>query len=77
MSNTFGKAFSAKEPLRQSLLMVKWHPSWQPWISEGNDVELGKHIKEYRTARGMSQEDLAQRIYVTRQTVSGWGTEGV
>ena len=57
--------------------MVKWHPALQPWISEGNDVELGKHIKEYRTARGMSQEDLAQRIYVTRQTVSNWGTEGV
>ncbi|PNV64628.1 transcriptional regulator [Rubneribacter badeniensis] len=55
--------------------MVKWHPSWQPWISERNDVELGKHIKEYRTARGMSQEDLAQRIYVTRQTVSNWETD--
>ena len=38
-------------------------------------MELGKHIKEYRTARGMSQEDLAQRIYVTRQTVSNWETD--
>ncbi|OUO87999.1 transcriptional regulator [Gordonibacter sp. An230] len=38
-------------------------------------MELGKHIKEYRTARGMSQEDLAERIYVTRQTVSNWETD--
>ena len=52
--------------------MVRWCPTWQPWISEGNDVELGKHIREYRTACGLSQEDLAERIYVSRQTVSNW-----
>ncbi|HIY83169.1 MAG TPA: helix-turn-helix domain-containing protein [Candidatus Rubneribacter avistercoris] len=40
-------------------------------------MELGKHIREYRTQRGMSQEDLAARVYVSRQTVSKWGTEGV
>lgn len=55
--------------------MVRWCPTWQPWISEGNDVELGKHIKEYRTERGLSQEDLAARIYVSRQTVSNWETD--
>ena len=52
--------------------MVRWCPTWQPWVSEGNDVELGKHIREYRTACGLSQEDLAERIYVSRQTVSNW-----
>ena len=35
-------------------------------------MELGKHIKEYRLERGLSQEDLAARIYVSRQTVSNW-----
>ena len=35
-------------------------------------MELGKHIREYRTACGLSQEDLAERIYVSRQTVSNW-----
>ncbi|HIW75353.1 MULTISPECIES: helix-turn-helix transcriptional regulator [Gordonibacter] len=38
-------------------------------------MELGKHIKEYRTERGLSQEDLAERIYVSRQTVSNWETD--
>ena len=52
--------------------MVRLCPTWQPWVSEGNDVELGKHIREYRTACGLSQEDLAKRIYVSRQTVSNW-----
>lgn len=38
-------------------------------------MELGKHIREYRTQRGMSQEDLAARVYVSRQTVSNWETD--
>lgn len=38
-------------------------------------MELGTHIKEFRTERGMSQEDLAARIYVSRQTVSNWETD--
>lgn len=38
-------------------------------------MELGSHIKEFRTERGMSQEDLAARIYVSRQTVSNWETD--
>ncbi len=28
--------------------------------------------RTYRTARGLSQEDLARSIYVSRQTVSSW-----
>lgn len=38
-------------------------------------VELGKHIKRYRTERGLSQEDLAAKIFVSRQTVSNWETD--
>ena len=35
-------------------------------------MELGSHIKEHRTELGLSQDDLAERIYVSRQTISNW-----
>ncbi|MBX9033483.1 helix-turn-helix domain-containing protein [Gordonibacter massiliensis (ex Traore et al. 2017)] len=38
-------------------------------------MELGIRIKQHRTARGLSQEDLAGKIYVSRQTVSNWETD--
>lgn len=37
-------------------------------------MELGAHIKEHRTKQGLSQDDLAERIYVSRQTISNWET---
>ena len=37
-------------------------------------MEIGKQIQKYRAAVGMSQEELADRIYVTRQTLSNWET---
>lgn len=38
-------------------------------------MELNKQIKKYRTNMDMSQEELAEKIYVTRQTVSNWENE--
>lgn len=38
-------------------------------------MELGIRIKQHRAARGLSQEDLAGKIYVSRQTVSNWETD--
>lgn len=35
-------------------------------------MELGNQIKKYRTGMQLSQEELADQIYVTRQTVSNW-----
>lgn len=35
-------------------------------------MELNKQIKKYRTIMNLSQEDLAQKVYVTRQTISNW-----
>lgn len=35
-------------------------------------MELGKQIKKYRDELGISQEMLAERIYVSRQTISNW-----
>ena len=33
---------------------------------------LSKQIKKHRTMLGLSQEDFADKIFVTRQTVSNW-----
>lgn len=35
-------------------------------------MELAEQIRQRRVERGMSQEDLAKRIYVSRQTISSW-----
>lgn len=35
-------------------------------------MKLGERIKEYRGAAHMTQEELAERMFVTRQTVSNW-----
>lgn len=35
-------------------------------------LEVGNQIKKYRGELKLSQEELAQKIYVTRQTVSNW-----
>jgi len=35
-------------------------------------MELGNQIKKYRQEAQMSQEELANRIYVSRQTISNW-----
>lgn len=35
-------------------------------------MQLGKQLRNYRTQRAMSQEELAQRVYVSRQTISSW-----
>lgn len=38
-------------------------------------MELAKQIRRYRTEKGLSQEDLAAAIFVSRQTVSNWETD--
>ena len=35
-------------------------------------MELGKRLKDYRNLNKMSQEELADRVYVSRQTISSW-----
>ncbi|MCI8366051.1 MAG: helix-turn-helix domain-containing protein [Eggerthellaceae bacterium] len=35
-------------------------------------MELKEHLKEHRQRLGLSQEDLAERIFATRQTISSW-----
>ena len=38
----------------------------------GEEMELGKQIKKLRQEAQLSQEELAERIYVSRQTISNW-----
>ena len=38
-------------------------------------MSISKNIKTLRTDSGLSQEDLAEKLHVTRQTVSSWETE--
>ena len=35
-------------------------------------MEFGAQIKKYRAEMNLSQEELAEKIYVTRQTISNW-----
>lgn len=35
-------------------------------------MELGQRIKDCRARAGMTQEELAEKLYVSRQTISSW-----
>lgn len=35
-------------------------------------MELGSQIRKYRTKASFSQEQLAEKVFVTRQTISNW-----
>lgn len=39
---------------------------------KGDIMEIGKRIREYRKIYNLSQEQLAEKIFVSRQTVSNW-----
>ena len=38
-------------------------------------MELRERLKEHRARLGLSQEELADRIFVSRQTISNWETD--
>ena len=38
-------------------------------------MTLGEKIKLLRTEKGMTQEALAEKLFVTRQAISAWETE--
>jgi len=38
-------------------------------------MNLSKQIKKYRTREQLSQDELAQKLYVSRQTISNWENE--
>ena len=42
----------------------------------GGQMSLAENIKRYRTDRKMSQEDLAEALNISRQSVSKWEIGG-
>lgn len=42
--------------------------------SERQRMAVGETIKKLRESKGMTQEELAQKVYVSRQAVSRWET---
>ena len=45
------------------------------WAGKGGmTVELSGQIRKHRDELGLSQEELAEKIFVTRQSVSNWET---
>ena len=38
-------------------------------------MEIGKQIRRFRTELKLSQDDLADKVYVTRQTISNWESD--
>ena len=38
-------------------------------------MELGKQIRKYRNEKALSQDALAEKIFVSRQTISNWENE--
>lgn len=38
-------------------------------------MNLSKQIKKYRTREQLSQEELAEKLYISRQTISNWENE--
>ena len=41
-------------------------------VNNGGQMEISKIIKEARIKKGMTQQELADSVYVTRQTISKW-----
>ena len=59
-------------PLRNNKLLSH-HPLFCYYIPNGGDVmETREIILELRTQKGLSQEELAEKVMVTRQAVSRW-----
>lgn len=38
-------------------------------------MKFGDRLKKSRLEKGLTQEQVAQNLYVTRQTISGWENE--
>lgn len=57
-----------------AVLTVRWVQTGDTARKGGGIMEVGAQIRKYRMDRNLSQEELAERVYVTRQTVSNWET---
>ena len=40
-------------------------------------MELGNRIKELRKAQNINQDELAEKLFVSRQTISNWENDNI
>ena len=66
-------AHARKRSGRNSGLLAKMRTIWYD-NSEVMNMETGKILLQLRNQKGLSQEELAKRLFVTRQAVSRWET---
>ena len=52
-----------------AFFFAKWYNS-----VEGSDFLLSDNIRKYRKSKHMSQDELAEKLEVTRQSISLWET---
>lgn len=60
--------------VRSRMLRVGYVVYDELWTSAAGEaaMELGDRIRELRQKAGLSQDELAKKVYVARQTVSNW-----
>ena len=57
---------------RNGLRLYLWQVGEQITTERRLVYGTNEQIKKYRTEMNLSQEELAEKIYVTRQSVSNW-----
>lgn len=60
--------------MNDKVLVVQEYKSGNKQEKGGMELEINTQIKKYRSNMGITQEELAEKVYVSRQTVSNWET---
>lgn len=74
VAKNFWQPLFAQCGIRKNAWMLQF-PRFEIAHPEGGRVELAKRIKQHRERLGMSQTDLANAVFVSRQTISNWETD--
>ena len=55
-------------------LWIRWHDGLERRVQQMNQKKTGELLKQLRKEKNMTQEQLAERFYVSSRTVSRWET---